>query len=289
VGSSSPLLSRLEIFPTRLATKIGENVEPQITARDLAGADVSVTPAYSSSNPAAVFVDGGGAIHARGVGTATLQATAGGQTAEMVVHVGSNTFDLNAPSSRVLSANYIDLSKIARVSRFRSTVGHTYGQEPCRSMKHYFQPKSSVDWTSVDIYAPAAGTIWLIATDGWGYRLMLRPRDLAAVDVVMFHVSPDPGIVRGSWVEAGAHIGRHATSATMSDISIEVGDYQTGMLHSYFDVMTDALFAEFQARGVASRQAAIITKAERDADPISCADERQFTQQGTLPDWLELN
>ena len=194
-GPTSPPLSRLEIFPIQLATKIGETIEPRITARDMTGAEVSVTPQYSSSNPAALFVDGGGAIHARGVGTVTLRATAGGQSAEMLVHVGLDTFDPAAPSSRVLTVNYIDLSKIARISRFRSTVGHTYGQEPCRSMKHYYQPRTSLDWTTVDIYAPAAGTIWLIATDGWGYRLMFRPRDLAAIDVVMFHVNPDPGIV----------------------------------------------------------------------------------------------
>ena len=53
--------------------------------------------------------------------------------------------------------------------------------------------------------------------------------------------------------------------------------------------MTDAVFAEYQARGVSSRAAAIITKAERDADPIPCASEGQFTVHGKLADWVVLN
>ena len=76
----------------------------------------------------------------------------------------------------------------------------------------------------------------------------------------------------------------------MSDIAIQFGSYDTGTLYSYFEFMTDALFSQYQARGVSSRQAAIITRAERDADPIACAPgEGQFTQHGTLPDWLDLN
>jgi hypothetical protein len=36
-------------------------------------------------------------------------------------------------------------------------------------------------------------------------------------------------------------------------------------------------------------QVAIITKTERDADPVPCEGEQPFTVQGTLPDWLDLN
>jgi hypothetical protein len=143
----------------------------KVIARDLAGADVSnVVPVYSSSNAGVVRIDPDGRIVPTGVGTAIVRANAGGQVAETVIHVGSPTYDLAALGPpRVLNANYIDLSKIEQVSRFRSTIGHSYvdgSGETCRSMKHYFQPKASVDWTMVDVYAPASGTIWLIATDG---------------------------------------------------------------------------------------------------------------------------
>jgi hypothetical protein len=292
-GSSSPPLSHLSLFPARLVVPVGETLDLQVTARDVGGAAVSnVVPQYTSSNPGAVRVEGP-SVRAVGVGTATLRASAGGQTAEAVVHVGAATYDYGALGApRVLEANYIDLSKIERVSRFRSTVGHSFttGVESCRSMKHYFQPKVSLDWTSVDVYAPAAGTIWLIRSDGGlGYQVSLRPRALAALTVMIFHVNLDPGLVRGTWVEAGDHIGRHASSSTMSDIALLFGNFPGGTLISFFESMTDAVFAQFQARGVPSREAAIITQAERDADPVPCAGEQQFLVHGRLPDWIDLH
>jgi hypothetical protein len=293
-AASNPALSYLALFPTRQVVPVGDTIAFQVTARDVSGADVSnVVPQYTSSAPGVVRVDDDASVRAVGVGTATLHANAGGQTVEAVVHVGAATYDYAALGPpRVLSANYIDLSKIGRISRFRSTVGHSYttGFESCRSLKHYFQPKLSVDWTSVDVYAPASGTIWMLRTDGSaGYQVTLRPRDLAALAVMIFHVNLDPGIVRGTWVEAGDHIGRHASPGTMSDIALLFGTIPGGTLISYFESMTDSVFAEFQARGVPSREAAIITAAERDADPVPCEGEAQFLVHGTLPDWLDLN
>jgi hypothetical protein len=74
-----------------------------------------------------------------------------------------------------------------------------------------------------------------------------------------------------------------------SDIAMSIGPKEGGTLISYFEAMTDSLFALYQARGVASRAAAIITEAERDADPVPCVGEQPFTVHGTLPDWLALN
>jgi len=295
-GPSSPPLSYLELFPARLAAAVGEGITLNVIARDLTGADVSnVVPVYTSSSPGVVRIDPGGNILANGAGTATVRASAGGQIAETVIHVGPATYDLAALGPpRVLDANYIDLSKIERISRFRSAIGHGYtngtGDETCRSMKHYFQPKLSVDWTTVDVYAPASGTIFVIRPDGaFGFQILLKPRDLPVLYVAIFHVQLDPRIVRGTWVNAGDHVGRHASSRTMSDIAMSIGPTEGGTLISYFEAMTDAVFAQYQARGVPSREAAIITRAERDADPVPCVGEGQFTTQGTLPNWLVLN
>jgi len=291
----TPPLSFLSLFPSERVAVGGETIALKVTARDLAGADVpNVVPVYSSSNPGAVFIDPAGRIVANAPGVATVRASAGGQTAETIVHVGSATYDLAALGPpRVLNANYIDLAKIERISRFRSAIGHSYvdgSGETCRSMKHYFQPKLSVDWTEVEVYAPASGTIWLIAPDGAaGYRVILRPRDLPALNIAIFHVNLDPGIVKDTWVNAGDRIGRHASSFTMSDIATDIGGKETGTLLSYFHTMTDPVFAEYQARGLPSREAAIITKQERDADPVPCVGESQFPQQGTLPNWIVLN
>ncbi len=293
-GPSTPPLSQLGLFPTERVALVGEAITLKVTARDLDSADVSgVVPTYSSSNPAVVLIEPGGRIAAKAPGTATVHASAGGQTAETIIHVGAATYDVAALGPpRVLDANYIDLSKIERISRFRSAIGHSYvdgSGETCRSMKHYFQPQQSVDWTEVEVYAPATGTIWLIAPDGAaGYRLMLRPRNLAALEVTIFHVNVDSGIVKDTWVEAGDRIGRHASPFTMSDIATGVGG-KSGTLLSYFETMTDAVFEEYRARGVPSREAAMITKAERDGDPVPCVAEQQFTFEGTLPNWVDLH
>ena len=294
MGPSSPPLSYLELFPAQRVALIGETMEFKVIARDLAGADVpNVVPEYSSANPGVVAIDATGRIFGNGAGSSIVRANAGGRVAETLVHVGPETYDLaTLGPPRVLDANYIDLSKIERISRFRSAIGHSYvdgSGETCRSMKHYYQPKGSVDWTTVEVYAPASGTIWTIATDGWGFRVMLRPRDLPALNVAIFHVNPDPGIVKYSWVEAGDRIGRHASGSTMSDIATDIGGKETGTLLSYFHTMTDPVFALYQARGVPSREAAIITKDERDADPVPCVGEQQFPVQGTVPNWVVLN
>lgn len=57
--------------------------------------------------------------------------------------------------------------------------------------------------------------------------------------------------------------------------------------YSYFDVMTDALFATYNARGINLRADAIISKAARDADPLTCEDET-FDGPGHLPNWVQL-
>jgi hypothetical protein len=234
-----------------------------------------------------------GRLQAAGVGTTTVSATSGGRTADALIYVGAATYDLaTLGPPRVLTVDYIDLSKIGRISRFRSTVGHSYadGYETCRSMKHYFQPRFTEDWTSVDVYAPATGMVIGVARDGsWGHRVSLRPRDAADVTIMIFHVAINAGLVRGTWLNAGDHIGKHSSSGTMSDIAVSIGPKETGRLISYFEAITDPVFALYQARGITSRGAAIITEAERDADPAPCVGEQQFTVHGTIPDWLDLN
>lgn len=86
----------------------------------------------------------------------------------------ADVFDVEAALPRFLGHDVIELGKIARVSRFRSGIGHDYADnvETCRSMKHYFQPRSGIDWASVRITAPTAGTLvrideeWAVATPG---------------------------------------------------------------------------------------------------------------------------
>jgi len=293
---NNPPLSYFSLFPDTLVTTVGAPITLTITARDTSGAEISdVVPAYSSSDDKIVSIQTDGRINANGIGQATLTASAGGKTAKVVIYIGAATYDLkNLGVPRILNANHIDLSKIGRISRFRSTVGHSYtdsdSTETCRSMKHYFEPKSSVDWTSVDIYAPLTGTISGLQTDGhWGYQVRISSLSQPIFFVAIFHVNIDSGIIRGKWIHAGDHLGKHASSFTLSDIAVTYKGKDNGNLVSFFEAITDSVFRLYQARGVPSREAAIITKEERDADPVPCVGEEQFTVQGTIPDWLVLN
>lgn len=58
-------------------------------------------------------------------------------------------------------------------------------------------------------------------------------------------------------------------------------------LVSWFDVITEAVFQEYRAKGVVARDDMIISLAARDADPLTCNGEA-FTTFGTLPSWVAL-
>ena len=58
-------------------------------------------------------------------------------------------------------------------------------------------------------------------------------------------------------------------------------------LVSWFDVMTDDLFAKYADRGLPSRSSAIISRTDRDADRLTC-DGETFMGTGTLPNWITL-
>lgn len=279
-------LSYLELFPAKIATIEGDFFFLNVIARDLGGSEVSdVKVQYTGYDPEIVQINSDGLITIIGEGVDTIYANAGGQTSQTIIYAGSSEYDFEIQGTphNILDANYIDLSKIERISRFRSAIGHSFnnGSETCRSMKHYYQPKLSEDWTKVDIFAPAAGTILRLRVDGaYGYQVTLRPFNLPSFDVIIFHVNLDSQIVEGSWVEAGEHIGRHASQNTMSDIAVGYKPREGGKLISFFEVMTDEVFEEYNLRGVNSREAAIISKEERDADPVPCVDEQPFTEHG---------
>ncbi|HLA88798.1 MAG TPA: hypothetical protein VJL28_00010, partial [Gemmatimonadaceae bacterium] len=74
---------------------------------------------------------------------------------------------------------------------------------------------------------------------------------------------------------------------TMSDIAVGVSTPRGYQLVSWFEAMSDGVFAGYASRGVASRASAIITRAARDADPLTCSGET-FTSSDTIAGWLAL-
>lgn len=199
--------------------------------------------------------------------------------------------DLNNPP-KFIQANFVDLSKIFSISKFRSGEGHDFsaGDETCRSMKHYFTqqfdpnlkitkdaygktiPPQPDGVSDVDIVSPVDGTITQIASETFpvGKQIYIVPDSNPEFTIRLFHVYPVSTLQAGSHVHAAEKIGVIAKGQG-TDVAVQLGDHATNFI-SYFSVLPDSLFAAFHARGVTSRDELIITKEYRDAHPLQCGD-----------------
>lgn len=214
---------------------------------------------------------------------------------------GPETYDISTNGiPKFVGVDYVELEKIADISKFRSGIGHDYSDdfESCRSMKHYFEPKSNINWSSVRIYSPIEGTvIFLLQEGGAGTKVQIKSKRYPAFFFDIFHVNLATPLKVGDVISTGQYLGNHIGNQTMSDIEVAVHTPIDGpkniqppgwKLISYFDVITDSIFQKYQARGLPSRAQAIITKEARDADALICNGE-SFTNSGTLENWVTLN
>ena len=203
-----------------------------------------------------------------------------------------DVYDVDANGiPQLVTADYTELEKVYRISKFRSSVGHSRNDdfETCRSKKHYFQPKSDVDWAGVQLFAPVTGTVWgNVVHESRGDKVSLQSEQNKAFIFTIFHVVLAAPLQNGQRVTSGTLLGTHYGIQTYSDIEVGVHTPAGWRLLSYFEVMPDSLFARYQARGVSTRSALIISKEARDADPLTCNGE-QFTSLGTLESWVVLN
>jgi hypothetical protein len=191
---------------------------------------------------------------------------------------------------KFVGVNYIELAKIYRISKFRSSVGHDYSDafEHCRSMKHYFEPSGDVDWSTVKIYSPVTGVITRVEEEWAGTKIEIASDKYPAFRFSIFHVKSTVQYHVDDKVVAGQQLGTHIGSQTMSDISVLVNDpTRQGRMVSYFDVITDAVFAEYANRGVTQRGDMVISKTTRDANSLTCNGDI-FTSTDTLENWVIL-
>jgi hypothetical protein len=190
------------------------------------------------------------------------------------VYFGDPPVDRDRPP-QFIQADFIDVSRVAAVSKFRSGMGLDYsgGGESCRNMKHYFIPNGQDD---IRIYAPVDGRVAAIYPEKnqAGQRIVIHPDKAPEFQVSLFHITPNSGLSSGATVTAGQQIGTIGARQT-TDIDIQIGRLPwSNSSVSYFQVLPDRLFAAYQARGVASRSELIITKQYRDAHPLTCSDGR---------------
>ncbi len=189
-----------------------------------------------------------------------------------------------------VSTNYIEIGKIYRVSRFRSSVGHDYSDafEHCRSMKHYFQPFDTVNWSDVKIFCPVTGKITRVEQEWTGTKIEIVSEKYPAFRFQIFHVNPTINLQLGDKITEGQLLGNHIGSETYSDISVIVNDpTHQGRMVSYFEVLTNEAFQAFVLRGISERSAFIISREERDQHPLICSGDT-FTSQDPLENWVIL-
>ena len=203
----------------------------------------------------------------------------------------NGTYDVDANGiPRFVYADYIELAIIHLISKFRSGIGHSYSDdfESCRSMKHYFQPKASIDWSKVKIFSPVDGTVTSVTEDNDGAQVRIKSKEYPAFFFILFHVNLSNPINADDEVTEGEILGTHTGSQTMSDIAVGVNTPGGWKLLSYFEVIADGVFQNYKARGVNTRNTAIISQQARDADPLTCSGE-DFADSGNLANWVILN
>lgn len=214
-----------------------------------------------------------------------------------------NIMDYNVP--RFVKHDFTQLDKISEISRFRSAAGHDYsdGFESCRSMKHYYAPYEKYRMNNeIEVYSPVDGVIHSIIKEGHGAsegldnkQVRIQSDEYPGMVFVFFHIDLiSPEISSGRKIRAGELIG-HARLyypdineyGYSFDIAVYVNTPSGIRYVSYFDAMADTLFHNYTARGARSRVDFIISKEERDADPIPC-DGARFASDGRLENWFTL-
>src|SRR5262245_57197914 len=204
---------------------------------------------------------------------------------------------------RFVEHDFTDLSFIEEISLFRSSAGHDYSDfcESCRSMKHYYAPfvadrvndlipgSSPVDGTVVQVSAEGHGA----SPDGENKQVRIRSSLRPDTTFILFHVDLlAVPIEPGDTVAAGEQVGTARLyypdlleTAHDFDIGVRIHTLYGDRNVSFVETLTDAAFAPYLARGAAARSDFVITKAARDADPLTCTDET-FSSTGVLPAWF---
>lgn len=214
------------------------------------------------------------------------------------------SIDYDSPP-KFIEADFIDLSKIYTISKYRSSEGHSTDDsvEKCRSLRHIFGSQGEGDeftdmedkWNkihnrpspedSISIYAPVTGWVTdvfesshLKDKQGIAGTIIIRPDNAQGFEVRIDSVFVDPGIHAFMRVKAGDKIGVICTLCP-GEISIGYNSIFGRRAVSYVAALSDAVFAEYQKRGMKTREEAIISREYRDAHPFTCADPKNETSE----------
>jgi hypothetical protein len=212
---------------------------------------------------------------------------------------GSNFAESFDPDNvpQIAKANFTELDKFSRMSKLRSVVGHDYSFETaefdpdglnCRSMKHYLVPAGvprensryastphTFEWMSIKFFAPTDGVIKNVhrSTNAYGpeAQFAVTSNDHPGYLFNYYHVKLLPDLDTGSAVTAGQQIGTLGDEESWGEIAVQVqiGPKENYLL-SFLQVATDEVLEEYKARGLNTVPDVIITREQRDANPIGC-------------------
>ena len=184
----------------------------------------------------------------------------------------------------LIEADFVNPGQFARISKFRSCVGHGYPDEGGSSEKHYFEPDLAQYGDTNDtitVYAPFAGTVTKVepeqhllpkyGNEARGRQVHIKSGANSRYTAILFHVNQSSFIVAGAEVAAGQLIGyadcRYpADSENYSNFDIAI-KHASGNYYSYFEMLPDDIFSAYQARTIQDREQLIFTKEEREAAP----------------------
>ena len=194
------------------------------------------------------------------------------------------------------------------MSKLRSAVGHDYSfstseYDPigsnCKSMKHYFVPigvplenylysdtPHTFEWMSIKFFAPLDGTLTNVRYSQNSYgteaQFAIRSSEYPIYYYTYYHIALDPNLTEGTSVEAGQQIGTLGHEESWGEIAVEVRvNSQESHLISFLQVATDDVLAIYKERGVNTASDVIITKEQRDANPLSCDDSEARWFEGS--------
>jgi hypothetical protein len=200
---------------------------------------------------------------------------------------------------KVAKANFTELDKFSRMSKIRSSVGHDFSYKTpeydashanCKSMKHYFMPQGvplenskyatvphTFEWMSIKMFSPVDGRLIGVGYDEnqWGTeaKFTIASSEYPGYYFLFFHIALDPSLTEGSIVQAGQQIGTLGAEDTWGEIAVsaKIGKDDHRLL-SFLQVATDNVLNEYQSRGIGTASDVIVTKDQRDANPLPCDD-----------------
>lgn len=194
------------------------------------------------------------------------------------------------PAPEFVENDWIELNKIANISKYRSTIGHKY-ESADTSNKHYFKPYSCFAGTNdnVSVFAPVDASVALIKRESNGKDLLhIVTVDLKSnkhpITFVIFHLNIEASNLEvGQTLQAGQFLGYcDFVNHDSTDIAILRTPF-FGKTYSWFQLLTPDLMATYENRGV-TREKAIKTDAQ-----VAESEANGYSFSNSDPnDWITL-